>query len=404
MRTQHLIGAAALALVLSACGAESGDDALANVPDAAGLTLEIQGGAPEALAAGASVAQALTSTPHVEDDLAAAREKIAALNEAVRTVFARVEEVASGEAEPEPGEGVVYGPVERCVVPDACDAGGTATFRLRVFRAPEDAWAFALQAQVEGEWRPVAAGWLRRGEVERRGAGRIVINLENLRAAAPAYPGQGHLLGGFSNGPVAKSVAYRLLNFTPDPARWPATTAAFRGFKTARGVTRVRVATIADLYGDPGSEDELGFGHVAYHPLVGGRAFAVVANLMVDGAPQGDVPASDLGEPQYFFGRACYAPGETTPAFKEWFLCARSQGPRACIEAQGGVGEPVAGAPGATWQSACAAAVEPPELLPPAPPPLATPEEDGPEAGEDGMGLAPEAPPAHPGDFLPPPR
>jgi hypothetical protein len=404
MRTQNLAGAAALALALSGCAGQDRDGALSNVPDAAGLTLELQGGAPEALASGGAAVAALASTPHVEDDLAVTREKIAALNEAVRTVFERVEEVAKGAGAPEPGEDAVYGPVERCVVPDACDAGGTATFRLRVFRGPAGAWAFALQAQVDGEWRPVAAGWLRRGEVERRGAGRIVIDLENLRAAAPAYPGQGHLLGGFANGPVAKRLDYRLLNFTPDPARWPATTAAFRGFKTERGVTRVRVATIADLYGEAGSDPELGFGHVAVHPLLGARAFAVVSNHLVDGAPQGDVPASDAGEPQYFLGRACYAPGETTPAYKEWFLCPRSMGPFACIAAQGGAGEPVAGASGATWQSACALEVEPPELLPPAPPPGATPEEAGPEAGEDGMGPAPEAPPAHPGDFLPPPR
>jgi len=402
MRLTNLARAAALALALSGCGANDDTDAIANVPDAEGLTLELQGGAAEGLAAAGVSKAALEATPSPDDDGAAAQEKIAAVNTAIRSMFAHLAEVAKAGGTEAPGGVTLYGPVDRCVVEGACDAGGTATFRLRVFRSVGTAWAFSLEALVDDAWKPVAAGWMRRGPMERRGAGRVALNLENLRAAAPAYAGQGYLLGGFASGPVVKNLSWALRGFTPDPAAWPATTAAFRGFKTASGATRIRVATIADLYGPAGSETELGFAHVAYHPVVGGRAYALVSNHAVDGVTVGDVPATDAGAPQYFFGRACSAPGQTAPVFKEWFLCPRALGPRACVVAQGGVGEQVVGDPGATWASACAVAVEPLELAPPAEPPAGSPDDAGAEDGEEETGLEPPAPPADVNDVTPP--
>ncbi|MGC3997721.1 MAG: hypothetical protein QM767_09585 [Anaeromyxobacter sp.] len=396
MRHLTLICAAAAALVLAACGQEDTSNPADNVPDAPALTLELAGGAAEGLLEAGAPAL-LATTPDVNDELADAREKLAAVNTAVRSLFAQVAAVVATEGAPAPGQVTVYGPVTRCVVEGACDAGGSASFKLTVARAFGRTWAFTLTAQVGDEWKPVAAGWMHRGAVVRRGAGRVALNLENLRAAAPAYTGQGYLLGAFSSGPVAKHLHYRLVDFTPDPARWPAATAAFRGYKTEAGTTRVRVAGVKDLVG--GEDTELGIARVAYNPALGGRAFSVVTNYTVDGVAHGDVPAGDQGQAQYWFGRACYAPGQTTPAFKEWFLCDRSVGPAACVLAQGGVGTPAAGADGATWQDTCALQTEPAEFAPPAGAPVADPTDGSAEAGDT---TDPGTPPASPDDVTPP--
>jgi len=410
MRLHGFHGAAALALALSACAAQDTKAPIQNVPDAAGLTMEVQGGAAEGLAptatGGGASSAALTAAPDMNDDLAVARQKIAAVNQAVRAIFTQVDEVAKANGAPQPGEVTVYGPVDRCVEQSACASGGTASLRLKVFHAVGAVWAFSLDAKVGTEWMPVVAGWLRRGAVERRGAGRIALNLDNLRAAAPAFPGEGQLLGGFSNGAVAKTLRYQLVNFTPDPTQWAPATVAFRAFKTAAGVARVRLAEIADLY-DPAapapSDTELGFAHVAWHPKVGGRAYAIVANYAANGVTHGDVPPAADGSEQYIFGRACYVAGQSTPVFKEWFLCPRADGPVKCVLAQAGAGDVVVGAAGATWSSACAAATEPPELAPPADPPATTATDDGTvETGEEQAGLTPEAPPANADDVAPP--
>jgi hypothetical protein len=403
MTTHRLHVAAALAVALSACAGQDRQSPLDSVPDAAGLTLELQGGAPEQLAlesAGTAVSAAALAIapPTISDDLSVAREKIAAVNAAVRSVFTHVEEIAKANGAPAPGEVMVYGPVDRCVAPNACADGGTATLRLKVVHVAANVWAFVLDAQVATDWKPVAAGWLRKGDVARRGAGRIALNLQNLKAAAPAYPGQGYLLGGFANGPVAKALQYRLVDFTPDPNSWPATTAAVRGFKTAAGVTRVRLAEVADLYGSPPSQDELGFAHVAWAPTVGGRAYAIVANTQSGG----DVPVASDGSEQYFFGRACYLAGQSTAAFKEWFVCPRGVGPRACVSVHGGAGDVVTGATGATWQNTCALAIEPPELEPPEGAPAATPDDTTTETGEAQTSLTPETPPSSPDDVAAP--
>jgi hypothetical protein len=406
MRLPRLYGAAALAVALTACAGNDAKSPIENVPDAAGLTMEVRGGAAEGLALtalDAGVARAaLTTAPDPNDDLAAARARIAAVNRAVRELFAHVEEVAKENGAPGPGEVTMYGPVDKCVQSDACASGGTATLRLKVFHAVSTVWGFSLDAKVGVDWKPVAAGWMRRGAVARRGRGRIALNLDDLRAAAPAYRGQGYLLGGFENGPVAKALVYRLDHFSPDTSSSAPVTAAFRGFKTAAGVTRVRLAEIADLYGPTPSDTELGFAHVAWHPTFGGRAYMLVANYLDGATMHGDVPTAADGTQQYFFGRACYLPGQSTPAFKEWFLCPRAVAPAACVIANAGSGDVVVGPAGATWQGTCALATEPPELDAPASAPATTSDDTAAESSEAQTGLAPEAPPATTDDVAPP--
>jgi hypothetical protein len=411
----HTIGAAAFALAISACGGAVGSDSSAsnvdNVPDASSLSLEVPGSTTSQSSASAaleSAAAAPADVPTTGDDLAAAREKVAAVNAAIAGFIGQVEAVAATDGVPAPGSVTVYGPVDRCVVASPCDASGTASLKLTVARAYGSTWAFALQAAPVGteSFKPVAAGWMHRGQVIRRGSGRIAFNLENLRAAAPAYPGQGYLLGGFSSGPVVKSLTYVLTGpagsgFTPDPSRWPATNAAYRGFKTAAGVSRVRVAGLKDLYKDAASDtgDELGFGSVVYEPSVGGRAYAIVKNYTLDGVTyQGDVPTAGTND-HYFLGRACYGPGQTTPAFKEWFYCAHGVRPAVCVSQAGGVGTPDPSTTGTSWTESC------PVLASEFDAPATEPTDAGDTSalqGEPSAGVTPEDPPADVSDTEPP--
>ncbi len=423
--TITLLSAAALAL--TGCGQKS-DDFAGATPDVAGLTLEVSGGAAEGLpvlpatAAAAPAPEALlVAAPADGDELAALRAELKGLNGELRRVMERVEEAVQAGGAPAVGDRMVYGPADRCVVKDAAGAcAASATFVLGVKRERDHVFTWLLQARpvastLAADFKPVAAGWLARGPHGHRGVGRLAINLRNLKAVQPLAPGDGFLLAGFANGAGAKSLRYRLVEFTPDAAVQAPVTAAYVGMKNAAGVRRVRVATPRDLLVGPNGE-ELLLGRAAWLPGVAGRTFSVVTNWrpldrtasppVVDpmATPRGDVPGASWNS-SYYFGRACYAPATAgaplTMVFKEWYLCDRPQAPAACVAAQGGVGTVVAGA--GTWADRCTLAVEPVELSDPGDA-GESPVHDGAEPGMDGSGMqVPPAPPAGPDDTGAPP-
>jgi hypothetical protein len=419
--TTTLLGAAAMALALTACG--QNNDFAGATPDVAGLTLEVEGGAAEGLAALAATAPqaALATTPGDGDALATIRTEIRALNGELRRVMERVEEAVQAEGVPAVGDRMIYGPADRCVVRDAAGAcTASANFVLGVKRERERVFTWLLEARPVGstaqaDFKPVAAGWLARGAREHRGVGRLALNLRNLKAVQPACPGDGFLLAGFANGPVAKSVHYRLVEFTADGTN--PRTAAYAGMKTGAGVRRVRVATPEELLAGPNGK-ELLLARAAWLPGVAGRTFEIVTNWkpldrtamppVVDAAatPQGDVPGTPWNS-SYYFGRACYAPASPgaplTVRFKEWYLCDRGAAPAACVVAQGGVGTVVTGT--GTWADAgnCRLDVEPPELGDPGDA-GDSPMHDGDEPGTHGTGMQqPPAPPADQHDTGAPP-
>lgn len=427
MRTTTWLGAAALALTLAACG-QATDDFSGATPDVAGLTLEVEGGAAEGLPllatspASASPLAALATTPGDGDDLATIRAEVKALNGELRRVMERVEEAVQAGGTAAVGGRMIYGPADRCVVPDA--SGGcaaSANFVLGVKRERDHLFTWLLEARpvgstVQADFKPVAAGWLARGSQGHRGVGKLALHLRNLKAVQPAYGGDGFLLGGFANGPVVKSVHYRLVEFTPDGAN--PRTAAYVGMKNGSGIRRVRVATPQDLLAPPAGGvdmgDELLLARAAWLPGVAGRTYSVVTNWrqldrtvappVLGGLPHGDVPGASW-DSNYYFGRACYAPASAgaplTMKFKEWYLCERSEGPVACVVRQGGVGTVVSGT--GTWADGCRLAVEPPELGDPGDA-GEHPEHDSDEPGMGGRGMqAPPAPPADPNDTGAPP-
>jgi hypothetical protein len=429
--TTHLLLATASALLLAGCGQKSIDFSGAT-PDVAGLTLEVQGGAAEglpvaALAVGSQAAPAplLAEVPADGDELSTLRGDIKALNGELRRIMERVEEAVQAAGTPAVGDRMIYGPADRCIVTDAAGAcAASANFVLGVKHEREHLFTWLLEARpvgsiVQGDFKPVAAGWLARGGHQHRGVGRLALNLRNLNAVQPAYPGDGFLLAGFANGQGAKSVHYRLVQFTPDGLN--PRTAAYVGMKNGAGVRRVRVATTQDLLASPVGttpSEELLLARAAWLPGVAGRTWSIVTNwkpldhtlvppAINPMAPwHGDVPGTTPGA-SYFLGRACYAPASAgaplTMRFKEWFLCDRPEAPAACLARQGGAGTVVTGS--GAWSDAgnCQLAVEPPEL--------ADPGDDGdqPEHGSDepGMGGAgmqpPPAPPSDASDVGAPP-
>jgi hypothetical protein len=426
--TTHLLTATALALILTACGQKTTDFTGAT-PDVAGLTLEVEGGAAEGLPVAAVAADpgqaplaALAATPSDGDDLAAIRGEIKALNGELRRVMDRVAEVVQEQGAPAVGDRMVYGPSDRCVVTDAAGAcTASANFLLGVKHEREHLFSWLLEARPVGstaraDFKPVAAGWMARGGHAHRGVGKLALNLRNLKAVQPAYAGDGFLLAGFANGQGAKSVHYRLVDFTPDGLA--PRTAAYAGMKNGAGIRRVRVATPRDLLTGPNG-NELLLARAAWLPGVAGRTYAVVTNwkpldrtmtppMMNPVGPfQGDVPVGASWDSSYYFGRACYAPASTgaplTMKFKEWFLCDRPESPAACVVRQGGAGTVVTGS--GAWSDAanCRLDAEPPELGDPGDA-GEQPEHDSDEPGMNGAGMqAPPMAPVNPDDTAPPP-
>ena len=398
MKTPTRIAAAgALALALAACGSKSKPDPyLQNLPEVAAITLDTTASAP----AGIVVDPAPVTT--AGDDLALVHRKAEAMNDALRAVFAHLEAITATGGHVLPGGVKEWGPADRCVEPDGaggCVAGGVANLDLRVRLYTDHVADFVVRARPQGStdanaFQPVLAGYLLRGAMDRRGAGKVWVNFPNLALAAPGFKGQGYLAAGFAAGPVAKAVTYRMLGFTRDPAAHPAITAAFNAWRNGAGIVRARVAGLdPDLY--PGAADELGIWRAVWAPALGGRAFTVITN--------GDVTAG-----KYWFARACYPAGATLPSYKEWFECDKlvaglPNSPAACVLAapvvagshQGTVDPNVPTAfahwsdTTCSWNPALhAGAAEPDELLPPS----LEPRDVNDDRDEDGdhTGLLPE--------------
>jgi hypothetical protein len=324
--------AASLALALAACAPRSKPDPyLAAVPDAAALTID------SSSAAVAGVIDPIHVTTF-GDDLGVVHARAEALNGGLREVFTRLEEVAASGGAELPGSVKIFGPTSRCVEPDpagGCVANGEATLRLVVKLFGDTKSGYLLQVQnAGGTWDPVLAGYLLHGALGRRGAGQLWVNLDNLKAVAPGYRGQGQLAAGFAAGPVAKRAGYLMVQFTRDTAQHDPVTAGFRMWKSAAGVVRARVAGFADL-DQSGPSPELGFWHGVWTPADGGRSYTIVTNFDSNGLSPGGTVVGDVAPAgtlqRYWFGRACYAPGATVAKFKEWWLCSRPFGPLYCI-------------------------------------------------------------------------
>lgn len=295
MSKSMMLGAA---LVLAACGKDAAvdDQEYAEAtPDLSGTALEINGQAAgeegaALIAEGFGVNQGELNGAGPEF-LENARVQVKALNTALKDAITPIVElVNAGGAEAQPGDVLVYGPTDRA----------NATYKFTIKKVTAQRFVWKLEARTLGStdgaaYKVVAAGGLTKGVLAHRGRGTIAINLDNLKAVAPATTGQGKLMASFAHtAGNDKTLSYRLNGFTPNPANHAPVTGAFVGHRRMpSGISRVRVFGLYNLKNTATAAKENVFASIRWIPGTGGRADISAAG--------GDIAAD-----KYFIGSACW--------------------------------------------------------------------------------------------------
>jgi len=322
MSKSMMLGAA---LVLAACGKDSVEDTeyVEATPDLAGTALEINSQAAgeegaALIAEGFGVHQGELNGQGPEF-LENARVQVKALNGALKDAITPIVElVNAGGAEAQPGDVRVYGPTDRA----------NATYKFTIKKVTQRRFVWKLEARTLGStddaaYKIIAAGGLTKGEVAHRGRGTIGINLDNLKAVAPATTGQGKLMASFAHtAGNDKVLAYRLAGFTPNPANHEAVTGAFVGHRRMpSGATRIRVFGKYNLRNTATPAKENVFATLRWLPGTGGRADVFAAG--------GDIAAD-----KFFIGSACWDAQEMEK-FRVLRQCTKGQPLTECVEVPG---------------------------------------------------------------------
>lgn len=306
-RIPALLMAATLA---AACGGSTSDTLADTTPDVGGLTLEMTGSSAElAREDGSALTAAEQDLASGPEYLAHTRDAIRALNQGVRHFLEQL--AALGQTTPAngPGNTKIYGPVDK----------GGATYRLIVragnstddrghgmMGAADKLGLWKLEAKplggADAAYQVVATGRMKRGNADKahRGRGVIGVDLDKLATIDTTFAGRGKLFGAFSHAGETKTLVYRLVAFTPDPAQHEPLTAAFYGHKTASGLTRVRVAGLFDVLAGPNGKELLA-SRARWLPGVGGRADVILPTAQRGATTNGDVPAG-----KFIVGRSCW--------------------------------------------------------------------------------------------------
>ena len=322
MRWNKTLAVGAALVLSTACGGVDDQEAVESLPDFAGTSLELNAEAP-AQDGAALIAQDLMETEAALDGegaamLEGARMQVKALNDALRQALVPVAELVKKSADAKRGDVLVYGPQDRA----------NATFKLTVRKGVAQRYQWKLEARPLGStddtaYKLVAAGALKRDGEAHRGRGTLAISLDNLKAVAPSFAGQGRLMMSFAhNGQGSKSLAYRLANFTPNPAAHDAVTGAFVGHKLQpSGITRARVLGAYNLPQTATAAKEKVLTSVRHIPQLGGRA-----DLRAWG---GDIPANT-----FYVGSACWDAREQE-VFRVLFQCTDGARLESCTEVAG---------------------------------------------------------------------
>lgn len=297
LRKSIMLGAAVLAL--AGCGGgRTVDDTeyVEATPDLVGVTLEINGDSTQegARLVAQSMAEYEAALGGAPEFLTAARSEVRRINTALREAVSQVAELVNGDlVQAQPGDVLVYGPRD----------GQLATFRLQVKKVSGTRFAWKLEARPlgstdEAAWKVVGTGGVgRTPEVARahRGRGTLGVNLDNLKAVAPTYPGQGKLLASFAHtAGDDKVLSYRLLNFTPDTAQYEPLTGAFVGHRLLPSrVTFVRVLGKWNFARSPTATKENAFATIRFRPGTGGRADVIASG-------------GDIASDKVWIGSACW--------------------------------------------------------------------------------------------------
>ncbi|RKH65243.1 hypothetical protein [Corallococcus aberystwythensis] len=322
MRWNKTLAVGAALVLSTACGGVDEQEAAESLPDFAGTSLEINTAAL-AQDGAALVAQDLMQVEASLDGqgaamLEGARLEVKALNDALRQALVPLADLAKQSGNAQDGDVLVYGPVDRA----------NATFKLVIREGAGQRYQWKLEARPlnstdDVAYKLIAAGALKRDGEAHRGRGTLVLSLDNLKAVAPSFAGQGRLMMSFAHfGQASKSLAYRLADFTPNPAVHEAVTGAFVGHKLqATGATRVRVLGPYNLPSTATSAKEKVLSSVRHIPGTGGRV---------------DVRAwgGDIAANTFYVGSACWDAQEKE-VFRVLLRCSDAGRPASCTEVDG---------------------------------------------------------------------
>jgi hypothetical protein len=281
-----ILGVALGAAALPACGAnktEQSDEFLSGAPEESALQLGVTDDASseavatndDAIDASSEVAQSLGETAGtlngpVAPELVRCREAVRDLNQALRNFMQPIVALLRDTA---PTSSTVnsraWGPVTR----------GATDFRFVMQRGAARHFGWLLEARptdTTERFITVAAGGITVGYAIRRGVGTVGIDLDALGALDPTIAARGSLLAGFAHGPNGSTLAYRLRDFTPDPAWKTPVTAVVQAVHLKLGFNRLRLAYYGDVLGTATDKFEFVLARARQMRDIGGRADSIV--------------------------------------------------------------------------------------------------------------------------------
>lgn len=267
-------------LVLAACGGNSGNSQTDDTeyaeatPDLSGVSLEINPSTTvdESALTGADFSQVYAqavSSGAPSEFLNGARVEVKALNSSLKDTINKIVSLSNGGVKVKAGDVFTYGPA---------DVDG-ANFRLAVKKTSDKHFSWKLEARAQGStddsaFKLVGAGRLVRGTQAHRGRGVLGLNLDNLKAAAPTTTGAGKLMAAYAHtAGDDKTLAYKLVGFTPNTTTKDPVTGAFVGYKLADShITALRVFGKYNLADSATTAKENVFARLRFIPGTGGRA------------------------------------------------------------------------------------------------------------------------------------
>jgi hypothetical protein len=156
---------------------------------------------------------------------------------------------------------------------------GATDFRFVMQRGAVHHFGWLLDARpadTTEKFVTVAAGGITVGYAVRRGIGSVGIDLDALGSLDPTIAARGSLLASFAHGPNGSSLAYRLVDFTPDPSWKTPVTAVAQAVHLKLGSNRLRLAYYGNVAGTATDEFEFVLARVRHMRDVGGRADSIV--------------------------------------------------------------------------------------------------------------------------------
>lgn len=273
-----------VACALPACGgskdAASEDEYLAAAPELSALQLgvtddpstEATATEADAVDAAEQITQAIsdsTGSLQVAPELRHCRQAVSALNQALRDFMQPIAALVRNTAPTTVDRVRSWGPVTR----------GATEFQFVMRRGLARHFGWVLEARPAGtsqDYTVVAAGGITVGYAARRGVGTVGVDLDRLGALDPTVVARGSILARFAHAPNGSTLAYRLHDFSPDPAQNSGIDALIQGVHLQPGFNRLRLAYHGNVEDTATDAPELVLARVRQMRDEGGRADLIV--------------------------------------------------------------------------------------------------------------------------------